>query len=44
MRWPSTKFAELFRVKHGYAFKSRYFDADGPHVNQLLAWLTRLFA
>jgi hypothetical protein len=28
----------------GQAITKRYFDADGPHVNQLLAWLTRLFA
>jgi hypothetical protein len=28
----------------GQAITKRYFDADGPHVSQLLAWLTRLFA
>ena len=26
------RLGELFRLKHGYAFKSRYFDADGPYV------------
>ena len=28
----------------GQAITKRYFDADGPHVSALLAWLTRLFA
>lgn len=28
----------------GQAITKRYFDADGPHMTQLLAWLTRLFA
>jgi hypothetical protein len=28
----------------GQAITKRYFDADAPHVDQLLAWLTRLFA
>lgn len=26
------KFADAFRVKHGFAFKSRYFDSEGPFV------------
>jgi len=32
MRWPQVRFAELFRVKHGYAFKSKFFDLSGPYV------------
>ncbi len=32
MKWLSVRFSELFRVKHGYAFKSRYFDSSGPFV------------
>jgi type I restriction enzyme S subunit len=32
MSWPVTRFSDLFRVRHGYAFKSRYFDLDGPFV------------
>ena len=32
MKWPVARFSELFRVKHGYAFKSQYFDSDGPFV------------
>ena len=32
MMWPVVRFFELFRVKHGYAFKSQYFDSDGPFV------------
>jgi type I restriction enzyme S subunit len=32
LTWPSTRFSELFRVKHGFAFKSRYFDSEGPFV------------
>jgi len=26
------KFGDLFKVKHGYAFKSRFFDSSGPYV------------
>jgi len=32
MKWPRVRFAELFRVKHGYAFKSQFFDSSGPYV------------
>src|SRR2546430_5234342 len=32
MKWPVARFSALFRVKHGYAFKSQYFDSDGPFV------------
>ena len=32
MKWPSISFSELFRVKHGYAFKGQYFESDGPFV------------
>ena len=28
----------------GQAVTKRYFDSDGPHVQGLLDWLTRLFA
>jgi type I restriction enzyme S subunit len=27
-----TKLGELFRVKHGFAFKGEYFASEGPHV------------
>ena len=26
------KLSELFRIKHGYAFKGRYFDSSGQYV------------
>jgi type I restriction enzyme S subunit len=32
MTWPNIRMAELFRVRHGYAFKGQYFDIDGPYV------------
>jgi type I restriction enzyme S subunit len=32
MKWTPAKFSELFRVKHGYAFKSEFFDSLGPYV------------
>jgi type I restriction enzyme, S subunit len=32
MSWPVVKLSDLCRVKHGYAFKSRYFESDGPYV------------
>ncbi len=32
MKWSSVRFSELFRVKHGYAFKSEYFDTAGDFV------------
>ena len=32
MKWQVVKFSDLFRVKHGYAFKSHYFDSEGPYV------------
>src|SRR5579884_4439521 len=32
MKLPRVRFAELFRVKHGYAFKSRFFDSSGPYA------------
>src|SRR5713101_1353044 len=32
MEWPRVRCADLFRVKHGYAFKSRFFDLSGPYV------------
>ena len=32
MKWPTVKFSELFRVKHGYAFKSSFFDTSGEFV------------
>ncbi len=32
MKWPRVRCADLFRVKHGYAFKSRFFDLSGPYV------------
>lgn len=32
MKWPSTTFSDLFRVKHGYAFKGEHFASEGPYV------------
>jgi type I restriction enzyme S subunit len=32
MKWSRAKFGDLFRVKHGYAFKSRFFDVSGAYV------------
>ncbi|PTY01851.1 hypothetical protein DB347_25265 [Opitutaceae bacterium EW11] len=32
MKWSKARFSELFRVKHGYAFKSEFFDTEGPYV------------
>ena len=32
MTWPTVRMAELFRVKHGYAFKGKYFDSEGTYV------------
>jgi type I restriction enzyme S subunit len=32
MTWPVVRMGELFRIKHGYAFKGQYFDSDGPYV------------
>src|SRR5215510_10360126 len=32
MTWPAVRFSDLFHVKHGYAFKSRYFDSEGPYM------------
>lgn len=32
MKWSSARFADLFRVKHGYAFKGEYFDSTGEFV------------
>ena len=32
MKWPKAKLAELFRVKHGFAFKSEFFDTAGPYA------------
>lgn len=32
MRRTRFKFAELFRVKHGYAFKSQFFEHEGPYA------------
>jgi type I restriction enzyme, S subunit len=32
MKWQAVRFSNLFHVKHGYAFKSRYFDSDGPYI------------
>ena len=32
MKWEWLNFSELFRVKHGYAFKSQFFDTTGPFV------------
>ena len=32
MKWQAVRFSNLFHVKHGYAFKSHYFDSDGPYV------------
>lgn len=32
MKWATVKFSELFRVKHGYAFKSSFFDTSGEFV------------
>ena len=32
MRRQPFRFSDLFRIKHGYAFKSRYFDVEGPYV------------
>lgn len=29
MSWQRARFSELFQVKHGFAFKSRYFDSEG---------------
>lgn len=30
--WRSLKLGELFRLKHGYAFKSKYYRADGDLI------------
>lgn len=32
MTWPRVRFADLFRVKHGYAFKGEFFDPNGDFV------------
>jgi len=32
MTWPTVRMVDLFHVKHGYAFKGRYFASDGPYV------------
>jgi type I restriction enzyme S subunit len=32
MKWTPAKFRELFGVKHGYAFNSKYFDISGEFV------------
>ena len=32
MKLSRIKFADAFRVKHGYAFKGQYFDTSGPFV------------
>ena len=32
MGWQLLRFSDLFRIKHGYAFKSRYFDGEGPYA------------
>jgi type I restriction enzyme S subunit len=31
-RWREKKLGELFRLKHGYAFKGEYFAESGPYV------------
>ena len=30
--WPTITLGERFTIKHGYAFKSRYFEASGEHI------------
>ncbi len=30
--WSPVRMSDLFRVKHGYAFKGEYFESDGPYV------------
>jgi type I restriction enzyme S subunit len=30
--WETHKFGELFNVKHGYAFKGKYFSDNGKHI------------
>jgi type I restriction enzyme, S subunit len=32
MREQPLRFSDLFRIKHGYAFKSRYFDIEGSYA------------
>ncbi len=32
MKWRKAKLAGLFRVKHGFAFKSEFFDSAGPYA------------
>ena len=32
MTWPTAKLANFFRVKHGFAFKSAFFDTAGPYA------------
>jgi type I restriction enzyme S subunit len=32
MKRESLQFADMFRVKHGYAFKGQFFDTTGPYV------------
>jgi type I restriction enzyme, S subunit len=32
MTLQAVKLSELFRIKHGYAFKSQFFDSSGPYV------------
>lgn len=30
--WVEVSFSELFRIKHGYAFKSKFFSSDGREI------------
>ena len=32
MTWPTFRMGYFFRVKHGYAFKGKYFESDGRYV------------
>ena len=30
--WKPCKLGDLFRIRHGYAFKGEYFDTNGPYI------------
>ena len=32
MTWPVARIGDHFHVKHGYAFKGKYFETEGPYV------------
>lgn len=32
MNWKNTRLGDHFDIKHGYAFKSKYFDTSGKYI------------